>query len=446
MSVEALQKLPPQNLEAEQSVLGSMLIDKEALLEVTEILSPDDFYREVHQEIFKAFIHLSDHNEPIDLVTACAELEKKNMLEQVGGAVYLATLANITPTAANASYYAQIVREKSVLRRLIRASTEIVSKSYDYVEDVEEFLDEAEQTILDVAGSKENRSFIPLKTALEETFEKLDLLKNRKGGVTGLATGFPDLDNLTSGLQNSDLIIVAARPSMGKTTLALNMAQEIAVVKKEPVAFFSLEMSREQLAQRMLCSYVEIDAQRLRRGFLPENEYQRISVAVGPLSEAPFFIDDTASISVLEMRARARRLKMERGLAAVFVDYLQLMKGQDRVESRQQEISAISRSLKALAKELNCPVVALSQLNREVEKRPDKRPVLSDLLESGGIEANADVVLFIYRDDYYHPESEKKNIAEIILSKQRNGPTGKFELIFKNNFNKFLNMSSRDAG
>ena len=445
MSIEAPQKLPPQNLEAEQSVLGSMFMDKEALLEVTEILSPDDFYREVHQEIFKVVIHLSDKNEPVDLVTVCAELEKKNILEKIGGAVYLATLANITPTAAHASYYAQIVREKSVLRRLIRAATEIVGKSYDYIEDVEEFLDEAEQTIFDVAGSKESRSFIALKEALEETFEKLDQLKNRKGGVTGLSTGFIELDNLTSGLQNSDLIIVAARPSMGKTTLALNMAQEITVVKGEPVAFFSLEMSREQLAQRMLCSYGEIDAQRLRRGFLSQDEWPKISDAVGPLSEAPLYIDDTASISVMEMRARARRLKMEKGLAAVFVDYLQLMKGQERAENRQQEISAISRSLKALAKELNCPVVALSQLSRAVEQRVDKRPILSDLLESGGIEANADVVLFIYRDDYYHPETEKKHITEIILSKQRNGPTGKFELYFMDHFNKFLNISSREG-
>lgn len=446
MNGEVPQKLPPQNIEAEQSVLGSMLIDKDALLEVTEILTSEDFYREIHQDIFRAITYLSDRNEPVDLVTVCEELEKKNLLEKVGGAAYLATLANITPTAAHASYYSQIVREKAILRRLIRAATEIVGKSYEYIENVEEFLDEAEQTIFEVAGTKDSRSFVVLKEALEETFEKLDRLKQRKGGVTGLSTGFKELDNITSGLQDSDLIIVAARPSMGKTTFALNIAQDIAVNKKLPVAFFSLEMSREQLAQRMLCSYGEIDAQRLRRGFLSQDEWPKIARAVGPLSEAPLYIDDTAAISVMEMRAKARRLKMEKGLAAVFVDYLQLMKGHEKAENRQQEISAISRSLKALAKELNCPVVALSQLSRAVEQRIDKRPILSDLLESGGIEANADVVLFIYRDDYYHPETEKKHIAEIIISKQRNGPTGKIELYFMDYFNKFLNLSHREDG
>ena len=375
MNVEVSQKLPPQNLEAEQSVLGSMLIDKDALLEVTEILSAEDFYREVHQDIFRAIIHLSDKNEPVDLVTVCEELEKKNLLEKVGGAAYLATLANITPTAAHAAYYSQIVREKSILRRLIHAATEIVGKSYEYIDNVEEFLDVAEQAIFEIAGSKASSSFIDLKGALEETFEKLDQLKQRKGGVTGLSTGFLELDNLTSGLQDSDLIIVAARPSMGKTTLALNMAQEITVNKKLPVAFFSLEMSREQLAQRMLCSYGEIDAQRLRRGFLTQDEWPKIARAVGPLSEAPLYIDDTPALSVLEMRAKARRLKMEKGLSAVFVDYLQLMKGHERAENRQQEISGISL-LKALAKELNCPVVALSQLSRAVEQRVDKRPIL----------------------------------------------------------------------
>ncbi|NLX92104.1 MAG: replicative DNA helicase [Firmicutes bacterium] len=444
MNQEVSQKLPPQNLEAEQSVLGSMLIDKDALLEVGEILTSEDFYREVHQEIFRAIMHLADKNEPVDLVTICEELEKKNILEKVGGAAYLATLANITPTAAHAAYYAQIVREKAILRRLIRTATEIVAKSYDYVENVEEFLDEAEQAIFEVARRKDSRTFVPLKEALEETFEKLDQLKQKKGGITGLATGFFELDNLTSGLQDSDLIIVAARPSMGKTTLALNIAQEITVNNKKPVAFFSLEMSREQLAQRLLCSYGEIDAQRLRRGFLSADEWPKIARAVGPLSEAPLYIDDTAAISVMEMRAKARRLKMEKGLSAIFVDYLQLMKSQEKAENRQQEISAISRSLKALAKELNCPVVALSQLSRAVEQRVDKRPILSDLLESGGIEANADVVLFIYRDDYYYPETEKKHIAEIIVSKQRNGPTGKFELYFMDHFNKFLNLTNRE--
>ena len=438
---ETAQRLPPQNLEAEQSVLGAMLIDKEALLQAAEILSPQDFYREVHQHIFQALVELFNKGEPVDLVTACEELESRSLLNKVGGAAYLATLANMTPTAAHVKHYAGIVKEKSLLRRLIQSATTIVGKCYGYLDDVEEFLDEAEQMIFDVARSKDTKNFIPLKDALEQTFEKLERLYERKSGITGLSTGFTDLDNITSGLQDSDLIIIAARPSMGKTTLALNIAHQIAVKEKLPVAFFSLEMSGEQLAQRLLCAYAEIDAQRLRRGFLSSEDWPKLTQAVGPLSEAPLYIDDTAAISVLEMRAKARRLKMQKGLAAVFVDYLQLMRGSEKTENRQQEISGISRSLKALAKELNCPVVALSQLSRAVEQRQDKRPILSDLLESGGIEANADVVMFIYRDDYYNPDTEKQHIAEVIVSKQRNGPTGKVELYFMDRFNKFVNLS-----
>ncbi len=438
---ETAQRLPPQNIEAEQSVLGSMLIDKDALFEVAEILSAEDFYREVHQKIFESIMALSDKGEPVDLVTVCEELQSRDLLDKVGGAVYLASLANMTPTAAHAGHYAGIVREKSVLRRLIRTSTEIIGKCYGYVENIEEFLDEAEKVILEVARSKDSNNFIHLKEALEQTFERLERLYERKSGVTGLSTGFLDLDNITSGLQDSDLIIIAARPSMGKTTLALNIAHHIVIHEKKPVAFFSLEMSREQLAQRLLCAYAEIDSQKLRRGFLSSEEWPRLTQAVGPLSEAPLYIDDTAAISVMEMRAKSRRLKMEKGLSAIFVDYLQLMRGHEKVENRQQEISNISRSLKALAKELNCPVVALSQLSRAVEQRPDKRPILSDLLESGGIEANADLVAFIYRDDYYHPETEHKHITEIAIAKQRNGPIGKIELYFRDYLNKFVSVS-----
>lgn len=440
---ETAQRLPPQNLEAEQSVLGAMLIDKEALIQAAEILTPEDFYRENHQQIFRALLDLFNKGEPADLVTASEELESKNLLEKVGGASYLASLANMTPTSAHAKYYAEIVKEKSLLRRLIQAATTIVGKCYGNIEDVREFLDEAEQIIFDVAKSRDTKSFIHLKDALEQTFEKLERLYERKSGVTGLSTGFPDLDNLTSGLQDSDLIIIAARPSMGKTTLALNIAHQIAVNERLPVAFFSLEMSGEQLAQRLLCAYAEIDAQRLRRGFLSAEDWPKLTQAVGPLSEAPLYIDDTPAISVLEMRAKARRLKMEKGLSAIFVDYLQLMRGSEKTENRQQEISAISRSLKALAKELSCPVVALSQLSRAVEQRQDKHPILSDLLESGGIEANADVVMFIYREDYYNPETDKKHIAEVIVAKQRNGPTGKVELYFMDRFNKFVSISYR---
>ncbi|NLJ56797.1 MAG: replicative DNA helicase [Firmicutes bacterium] len=441
---EPAQRLPPQNIEAEQSVLGAMLLDTEALVEVAEVLSYRDFYRETHQHIFEALLDLFNRGEAVDLVTVCEELENKDLLERAGGAVYLATLANMTPTAAHARYYAGIVKEKALLRALIRSATDIVEKSYGYVENIEEFLDEAEQLIFDVARKKDTQSFIHLREALEQTFEKLERLYERKSGLTGLSTGFPDLDNITSGFQAADLIIIAARPSMGKTTLAVNIAQQMAVTEGTPVAFFSLEMSSEQLAQRMLCSSAEIDAQRLRRGFLSAEDWPRLTQTVGPLSELPLYIDDTPSISVMEMRAKARRLKLEKGLGAVFVDYLQLMRGSDRAENRQQEISGISRALKALAKELNCPVIALSQLSRAVEQRQDKRPILSDLLDSGGIEANADMVIFIYRDDYYFPETEKKHVTEILISKQRNGPTGKVELYFMDRYTKFVSISHQN--
>ncbi len=440
------QKLPPQNIEAEQSVLGSMLIDKDAQLEAAELLNPADFYKDIHGQIFQAIVSLSNRGEPVDLVTVCDELEKQQLLEKVGGAAYLASMADMTPTAAHIRYYAGIVREKALLRNMIRAATNIVGKSYGYISNVEEYLDEAEQLIFEVARSRESKGFVSLEDVLSETVQKLEKLYNRKGEVTGLPSGFADLDNLTSGFQSSDFIIIAARPSMGKTTLGLNIAQHIALEAHRPVAFFSLEMSKEQLAQRLLCSFVEIDSHRLRRGYLSTEDWPRVTQALAPLSQAPLYIDDSAAISVMEMRAKARRLKMEKGLSAIFVDYLQLMRGHEKVENRQQEISSISRSLKALAKEMDCPVIALSQLSRAVEQRTDKRPVLSDLLESGGIEANADMVIFIYRDDYYNEASEKKNITEIIISKQRNGPTGKIELLFKDRFTKFVNLSySREA-
>ncbi|HAP32668.1 MAG TPA: replicative DNA helicase [Firmicutes bacterium] len=437
---ETLQRLPPQNIEAEQSLLGSILIDRDALLEAAEIMQAEDFYREAHQFIYQEIMRLTNKGEPVDLVTVCAALENKSLLIKAGGAAYIASLASMTPTAAHVAHYAAIVREKSLLRRLIRTATDIVGKSYGYVENVEEFLDEMEQAIYEVARSRESKGFIHLQHALEQTFEKLERLYEQKSGVTGIPTGFPDLDNLTSGLQPSDLIIIAARPGMGKTTLALNMAGHIAVAQRLPLAFFSLEMSKDQLAQRLLCSFAEIDAHRLRQGFLSSEHWSRITEAVGPLSEAPFYIDDSGAISVMEIRARSRRLKLEKGMAAVFIDYLQLMRSHERSENRQQEISYISRSLKSLAKELNCPVIALSQLSRAVEQRTDKRPILSDLLESGGIEANADLVIFIYREDYYQKETERKYHTEIILAKQRNGPTGKIELYFQDKFNKFVSV------
>ncbi len=438
---EGKDRLPPQNIEAEQSVLGAMLIEKEALLTGAELLRPQDFYKESHRLIFSSLLSLAEKGDAVDLVTLTEELRRQKILDDVGGVTYLTTLANATPTAAHIEYHARIVKEKAILRNLIQAATTIVKKSYDADQEATEILDEAEQLIFEVATAKDRKSFVPLKDVLSDTFKRIEKLYERKSGVTGLPTGFHDFDNITSGLQPSDLVIIAARPSMGKTTLALNMAQFIAVHEKQPVAFFSLEMSREQLAQRLLCAQAEVDAHRLRRGYLSSEDWPKLTKAVGPLSQAPLYIDDTAAISVMEMRAKARRLKMEKGLSAIFVDYLQLMQGGGRAENRQQEISAISRSLKALAKELACPVVALSQLSRAVEQRNDKRPILSDLLESGGIEANADLVSFIYRDDYYNPNTDRPHITEVIIAKQRNGPTGKIELYFMDSFNKFLNIA-----
>jgi replicative DNA helicase len=438
-----LDRIPPQNLEAEQSVLGSMLLEKDAIIVASEHLKAADFYRESHRQVFQAICALFERGEPVDLVTLAEELRSRSVLESVGGPGSLTLLANAVPTSANVAYYARIVREKALLRTLINTATRIVTRSFEATGEVEEILDEAEQAIFEVARRSSPQGFAAMKEVLKDAFERIDKLWGNKGGVTGLPTGFPDIDHITCGLQNSDLIIIAARPSMGKTTLALNIAQHIAVNEKLPAAVFSLEMSKEQLAQRILCAQAGIDANRLRRGFLSDEDYPRLTRAAGPLSAAPLFIDDTPAISAFEMRARARRLKAEHGLAAVFVDYLQLMRGSERAENRQQEISAISRSLKALAKELNVPVIALSQLSREVEKRDKKRPVLSDLLESGGIEANADVVAFIYREGYYNQEAENKPLTEVIIAKQRNGPVGVIQLYFKENQNKFVSISPR---
>ncbi|MBS4030406.1 MAG: replicative DNA helicase [Clostridiales bacterium] len=441
----SLERIPPQNIEAEQSVLGSMLINKDAIIAAAEYLRAADFYRDGHQKIFSAMTALSERAEPVDLVTLVEELGRHNQLESIGGMSYLTTLANIVPTAANVAYYARIVRDKAVLRSMINAATRIVTRSFEAADNVDEILDEAEKAIFEVSQRSNPQGFSSMKDILKSAFERIDKLWGNKGGVTGIPTGFPDLDNITSGFQNSDLIIIAARPSMGKTTLALNIAQHIAVNEKLPVAVFSLEMSKEQLVQRMLVAQANIDAQRLRRGYLSDEDYPKLTRAAGPLAEAPLFIDDTASISIMEMRAKARRLKAEHGLAAVFVDYLQLMRGSERSENRQQEISGISRSLKALAKELEVPVIALSQLSRAVEQREKKRPILSDLLESGGIEANADIVAFIYREGYYNQDTESRHETDIIIAKQRNGPVGSIQLYFKESHNKFLSIA-RDHG
>jgi len=442
---QTLERVPPQNMEAEQSVLGAMLLDKDAIITAIELLKSGDFYRDGHRKIFQAMLALSDRGEPVDLVTLLEELRGQNQLEAIGGMGYLTTLANTVPTSANVGYYAQIVREKAVLRSLISTATRIVTRCFEAKEEVDEILDEAERAIFEVSQRSSPQGFASMKEILKGAFDRIDKLWGNKGGVTGVPTGFPDLDNITCGLQNADLIILAARPSMGKTTLALNIAQHIAVNEKLPVAVFSLEMSKEQLVQRILCAQANIDAQRLRRGFLSDEDYPKLTKAAGPLAEAPLFIDDTPAISVMEVRAKARRLKAEHGLSALFIDYLQLMRGSERAENRQQEISAISRSLKALAKELDVPVVALSQLSRAVEQREKKRPILSDLLESGGIEANADIVAFIYRESYYHQNTENRNDTEIIIAKQRNGPVGNIHLFFKENHNKFLSVSRDHA-
>ncbi len=440
---DLLDRVPPHNLEAEQSVLGSMLLEREAIITGVEYLRAEDFYHDNHRKIFQAMIELSDQGEPVDLVTLSEELRQKNQLESVGGASYLTKIVDLVPTAANVSTYAGIVKEKAVLRQLISVSSKISSRCYEGGDEIEEILDESEKLIFQVANQGAQKSYVVIKDILMETFERIEYLYEHKKGITGVPSGFTDLDNITSGFQNSDLIIVAARPGMGKTTLALNIAQHIGTREKLSAAIFSLEMSKEQLVMRMLCAQAGIDAHRLRRGYLTGEDWPKLVRAVGPLAEAPIYIDDTPAISVMEIRAKARRLMAEHGLSIIFIDYLQLMRAHGRQENRQQEISFISRSLKALAKELNVPIIALSQLSRAVETRNDKRPILSDLLESGGIEANADLVAFIYRDDYYNNESQDKNIAEIIVAKQRNGPIDTVRLYFQDSFTRFQNIASR---
>jgi replicative DNA helicase len=433
-------RVPPQNIEAEQAVLGAILLDSEALVVCQERIRAEDFYRTAHQRIFEAMTELSEENEPIDLVTLTAKLKDKQLLEEVGGVSYLSELANAVPTAANVDYYAAIVEEKSMLRRLIREATEIVTNGYSGVEDVGELLSEAERRILNIANRRSS-GFIPIKDALMDVFERIEYLHTNRGGTTGIPSGFIDLDRMTSGFQRSDLIIVAARPSVGKTAFALNIAQNVGVRSKETVAIFSLEMSAAQLVQRMICAEANVDAGRLRTGFLESEDWEKVTMAIGTLAEAPIYIDDSPTITVADIRAKCRRLKKERGLGLIVIDYLQLIQGRGKPgENRQQEVSEISRTLKAIARELDVPVIALSQLSRSVEQRQDKRPLMSDLRESGSIEQDADIVAFLYRDDYYDKESERQNIIEIIIAKQRNGPVGTVELAFLKNFNKFVNL------
>ncbi|OGP88144.1 MAG: replicative DNA helicase [Deltaproteobacteria bacterium RBG_16_48_10] len=435
-------KLPPQHIEAEQSILGGILIENEAINRVTEILDADDFYRDAHRRIFNALINLSERDEPADLITLTNELRKIDQLDSIGGASYLASLIDSVPTAANIQYYARIVKEKAILRKLIQTSTEIITQSYEDRGDVEGFLDEAERSIFEISEKRVRPSFYPIREIVKESFATIEKLFKKKEAITGVPSGFKELDRMTAGFQPSDLIIIAGRPSMGKTAFCLDAAEYAAIYNKIPVAIFSLEMSKEQLVIRMLCSQAHVEGTRLRTGYLNESDWPKLTIAAGSLSESPIYIDDTAALSVLELRAKARRLKSDHGLGMVIVDYLQLMKGRARVESRQQEISEISRSLKALAKELNIPVIAVSQLSRKTEERTGNRPQLSDLRESGAIEQDADLILFIYRDEVYNRSEDNPNRgkAEVIIGKQRNGPIGKIDLAFLDKFTTFKDL------
>ena len=447
------QRLPPQNLEAEMSVLGGVLLENEALNRALEILMPTDFYRESHRKIFKALIRLSERNDPADLVTLTAELGKHGELEEVGGGTYLATLVDYVPTAANIVYYCKLVKEKSVARKLIEVSTDIATRGYEGG-DMEEILDQAEKSIFEIAENRTRPSYYPVRDILKDTFKTIEKLYDRKELVTGVPTGYHDLDKMTAGLQPSDLVIIAGRPSMGKTAFALNLV-EYATTHADnnvPAVVFSLEMSKEQMVQRLLCSVAKVDAGRLRTGHLGESDWPKLTMAAGQLSEARIYIDDTPAISVLELRSKARRLKAEHGLGLIIVDYLQLMRGSNS-ENRQQEISEISRSLKALAKELQLPVIALSQLNRSLESRTDKRPMMADLRESGAIEQDADVIMFVYREAVYCEDCKSREKtcekghdkdAEIIIGKQRNGPIGIVHLTFRGEFTRFENQARRD--
>ncbi len=439
----SLHKLPPQNLEAEQSVLGGILLDNQALNTVLEALTQADFYSDAHRKIFKAIIDLSERSEPCDLITLSNILKDQKRIDQVGGTAYLASLVDNVASAANISYYVKIIKEKSVLRRLIGSATEILNKSYDAGMDVDDILDEAEHAIFEISENKIRPAFHPIREIIRESFKTIERLYDKKELITGVATGFERLDELTSGLQNSDLIIIAGRPSMGKTAFALNIAQYAALEAGVPVAIFSLEMAREQLATRMLSAEARVDSQRLRKGFLGETDWPKLTTAAGRLSDAPIYIDDTPAITVMEMKAKSRRLKADAGLGLVVLDYLQLMRGSSFKDSREQEISEISRSLKALAKELSLPVIALSQLNRKVEDRTNRRPQMADLRESGAIEQDADVIAFIYRDEVYNrsDDNPEKGMAEIIIGKQRNGPTGIVKLAFQEKYTRFENLA-----
>lgn len=433
-----LEKLPPQSLDAEMAVLGAMLLEQEAIYDTIEFLEQSHFYKDAHRKIYSCIVNLFNQSKPVDLITLTDELKRINSLDDIGGPAYLASLANAVPTAANVRNYAKIVREKSMLRSLINKSTQIITESYDSDSNVDELIDRAESAIFEISDKRAETNIVPMKELVNDAVEKIDKLYQNKSQVTGLSSGFADFDRKTAGLQPSELIIIAGRPSMGKSAFCLCIANHIGVVEKTPLAFFSLEMSKEQLTQRLLCLHARVDAHSVRTGFLSASDWPKITAAAGRLSEAAIFIDDTPVVSALELRAKARRLKSQHNIQLIVVDYLQLMRGSVRSsESRQQEISEISRSLKALARELNVSVIAISQLSRAVESRQDHKPQLSDLRESGAIEQDADMVVFLFREEYYSPSESNKGLAEVIIAKQRNGPVGSVNLTFLKEYTRF---------
>ena len=436
------ERIPPHNDDAEKSVLGSVLLDKEALYEVLEILKPEDFYNEMHREIYSAVIELYRKSRPVDILTVSEELKKRKSLEMVGGRAYIALLSTAVPSTSNAGEYAKIIAEKAVLRKLIGTASDIIDKGYQEKMSSSEVLDFAERGIFEIAQSRQTKDFALIKDVLWENIAKIDEMSKLEGNITGLTTGFIDLDARTSGFQKSDLIMLAARPSMGKTALALNIAQQAAIKSKAKVLIFSLEMSRDQLGQRMLSMESRIEMQKLKTGNLERKDWDQIHIALDALSRTSIYIDDTPGITAMEIKNKCRRLKAEKGLDLIVIDYLQLMSFEGRAESRQQEITALSRFLKQLAREMDCPVVVLSQLSRAPEQRTDHRPILSDLRESGSIEQDADIVMFLYRDEYYNPETtDKPNVCEVIIAKQRSGPTGTIELTWLGKYTRFVDKS-----
>jgi replicative DNA helicase len=439
--IDTLEKVPPQNLEAEAALLGSMLLEEDAIAAALELVDENCFYKNTHRNVFSSIINLYNNNKAVDLITLTDELKRQGALDQIGGVSFLTSLVNSVPTAANVQHYASIVKEKSILRGLINSATQIIAEAYESEGDADELLDKAEKLIFDIGDRRAKSEIAYLKEVIKDSIENIDRLYQRKAHVTGVPTGFLDFDVRTAGLQPSEFIVVAGRPSMGKSAFAIGIAEYAGVVEKLPVAFFSLEMSKEQLVQRMLCSHARVDAHKVRTGYLAPSDWPHLTAAAGKLSEANIFIDDTPAISAMELRAKARRLKAHHDIKLIILDYLQLMRGSGKAENRQQEISEISRSLKALSRELSVPILAVSQLSRAVESRVDHRPQLSDLRESGAIEQDADLVVLILREEYYNPTEENKGLSEVIIAKQRNGPVGSVNLSFVKEYMRFENLA-----